>query len=103
MSPCRAMSQSALPAVGWQGCDVMSHAAQAHRVCDHYLAELASTGPADLNVCAVSLAGPRWHPACFAQDGEDGLAFTSGTAPGERRSEERRVGKECRSRWSPDH
>ena len=23
--------------------------------------------------------------------------------PLERRSEERRVGKECRSRWSPDH
>src|SRR3712207_8812762 len=26
-----------------------------------------------------------------------------GAAPGNRRSEERRVGKECRSRWSPYH
>ena len=26
-----------------------------------------------------------------------------GSAPGARRSEERRVGKECRSRWSPYH
>ena len=25
------------------------------------------------------------------------------TAQGEKRSEERRVGKECRSRWSPYH
>ena len=28
---------------------------------------------------------------------------TSGLGPGEPRSEERRVGKECRSRWSPYH
>src|SRR5207248_8780474 len=27
----------------------------------------------------------------------------SSTMPGERRSEERRVGKECRSGWWPDH
>src|SRR2546430_13589145 len=27
----------------------------------------------------------------------------TGWAPGEARSEERRVGKECRSRWSPYH
>src|SRR5690554_3781300 len=32
----------------------------------------------------------------FKTNVEDGLAFI-------RRSEERRVGKECRSRWSPDH
>src|SRR5258708_35690842 len=30
-------------------------------------------------------------------------ALPSGWAPFERRSEERRVGKECRSRWSPYH
>ena len=35
----------------------MPAAAQAHRVYDHYLAELASTGPADLNVCSFSLVG----------------------------------------------
>ena len=34
-------------------------AAQAHQVYDHYLPELASTGPADLNVCSFSLVGPR--------------------------------------------
>jgi hypothetical protein len=34
-------------------------AAQAHRVCDHYLAELARTGPPDRAVRAFSLAGPR--------------------------------------------
>ena len=28
---------------------------------------------------------------------------TGGSSPGNVRSEERRVGKECRSRWSPDH
>jgi len=37
----------------------MPAAVQAHRVYDHYLAEFASTGPADLNVCAFSLVGPR--------------------------------------------
>jgi Protein of unknown function (DUF2000) len=37
----------------------MPAAAQAHRVYDHYLAELASTDPGDLGVCAFSLVGPR--------------------------------------------
>src|SRR3712207_6661944 len=37
--------------------------------------------------------------------GTDGLLHISNIAPGQRpaRSEERRVGKECRSRWSPYH
>ena len=30
-------------------------------------------------------------------------AATTSLEPGRRRSEERRVGKECRSRWSPYH
>ena len=29
--------------------------------------------------------------------------FLTGSAPKQHRSEERRVGKECRSRWSPYH
>jgi hypothetical protein len=37
----------------------MPTAAQAHRVYDHYLAELARTGPGDLGVCAFSVIGPR--------------------------------------------
>jgi Protein of unknown function (DUF2000) len=37
----------------------MPAAAQAHRVYDRYLAELASTDPADLGVCAFSVIGPR--------------------------------------------
>ena len=32
-----------------------------------------------------------------------GLDFGDGQVSGDDRSEERRVGKECRSRWSPDH
>ena len=32
-----------------------------------------------------------------------GLALIAGIGPGIGRSEERRVGKECRSRWSPYH
>ena len=34
---------------------------------------------------------------------EVGNAFKSGYNCSEARSEERRVGKECRSRWSPYH
>src|SRR5215510_6295742 len=39
-----------------------------------------------------------YHRACGAP-----LVITSATRPISRRSEERRVGKECRSRWSPYH
>ena len=37
----------------------MPAAAQAHRVYDHYLAELGRTDPADLALCAFSMIGPR--------------------------------------------
>jgi hypothetical protein len=37
----------------------MPAAAQEHRVYDHYLAELASTDPGDLEVCAFSVIGAR--------------------------------------------
>jgi hypothetical protein len=37
----------------------MPAAAQAHRVYDDYLAELARTAPDDLEVCAFSVVGPR--------------------------------------------
>src|SRR3712207_8009676 len=45
------------------------------------------------------IGGPEQGRALAGQEGIDGLLFT-GSA---RRSEERRVGKECRSRWSPYH
>src|SRR2546429_8884691 len=35
--------------------------------------------------------------------GHGGITLFRRTADGEPRSEERRVGKECRSRWSPYH
>src|SRR5690348_18215446 len=41
-------------------------------------------------------ARPEAEAACLCGGGD------SGVLAGER-SEERRVGKECRSRWSPDH
>ncbi len=37
----------------------MPAAAQAHRVYDHYLGELARTSPAELATCAFSVLGPR--------------------------------------------
>src|SRR5947199_10151411 len=51
----------------------------------------------------IVLRGRR--PACLFRglpDRKAGYASLSGRRAG-KRSEERRVGKECRSRWSPDH
>ena len=42
-----------------------------------------------------------WSINIFAQQTYD-IVIVGGT-PGGLRSEERRVGKECRSRWSPYH
>ena len=39
----------------------------------------------------------------IADNGAAGGTITMVTAPAADRSEERRVGKECRSRWSPYH
>src|SRR3712207_5208998 len=41
--------------------------------------------------------------AAFPARGEGGSAAIETVGAGEARSEERRVGKECRSRWSPYH
>ena len=55
------------------------------------------------------ITAPRHKPyrACFQESGDMILVWTKDTAAGlyrvDRRSEERRVGKECRSRWSPYH
>ena len=41
--------------------------------------------------------------AKFFDDGEYTALFADGAVSAACRSEERRVGKECRSRWSPYH
>jgi len=46
-------------------------------------------------------AGSAYNAATGADGGSFGAISLSGT--GKFRSEERRVGKECRSRWSPYH
>src|SRR6266705_1437699 len=48
---------------------------------------------------------PRNKPCAIFPSGmsRDNVGTIIRTAKYERRSEERRVGKECRSRWSPDH
>src|SRR3712207_7069494 len=54
---------------------------------------------------------PRWldfrpEPEDLVLDLDPGMAFGTGLHPTTQlvlRSEERRVGKECRSRWSPYH
>src|SRR5256885_8790704 len=50
----------------------------------------SNTGNAALNVSQIQVSGT-------------GFAVTGLSAPLSLRSEERRVGKECRSRWSPYH
>src|SRR5260370_25601695 len=50
--------------------------------------------------------GNRGHPVWRGQEGGIGRQFVrnaAGVLAVEARSEERRVGKECRSRWSPYH
>src|SRR2546429_8460181 len=57
----------------------------------------SATGePVALALVQVSAPGPKTQ---FT--GADGTFVFTGLPPGNYRSEERRVGKECRSRWSP--
>ena len=51
------------------------------------------------DVTAFLIAGLLIGPYCLGRLNVDGLGFHTS----EDRSEERRVGKECRSRWSPYH
>src|SRR5260221_3209998 len=54
------------------------------------------------DVCSSDLGGPRRQPSTrSALSG--GPATRSSSSLRRTRSEERRVGKECRSRWSPYH
>src|SRR3989449_6233339 len=56
-----------------------------------------------LPICGVKAALPERDPRGNHQPDRAALDDSSGKAPREHRSEERRVGKECRSRWSPYH
>ena len=48
--------------------------------------------------------GGLWRGTLYPKSGTPGNPVTySSYGVGEKRSEERRVGKECRSRWSPYH
>ena len=56
----------------------------------------------------LALTSRNWLMGCyiveFEQNGEDRAAYGEQLLKKlEQRSEERRVGKECRSRWSPYH
>src|SRR5688572_32862878 len=66
-----------------------------------------AAGSMDLDHHALDyLAQARWHHFRFQlgeMDGLDRRRKVVKVAPTHDRSEERRVGKECRSRWSPDH
>src|SRR3989449_10557512 len=64
----------------------------------------SAAGPGVQNLSAIEAqlrADPSVGPALTAVP--TGRLFTNSAAVPESRSEERRVGKECRSRWSPYH
>src|SRR2546426_11092981 len=51
----------------------------------------------------VELLDPATGETTSTTTGDDGQYTFPAVRPGNYRSEERRVGKECRSRWSPYH
>src|SRR5204863_4910121 len=69
----------------------------------------AEDGIRDLYVTGVqTCALPIWpraaHNECIGSSGSSPMAVSAlAKATSSTRSEERRVGKECRSRWSPYH
>ena len=54
-------------------------------------------------VFAIMKAESRFNPNALSRRGAKGLMQIMDTTGTLCRSEERRVGKECRSRWSPYH
>ena len=60
--------------------------------------EIIIGGIRDFNLMHIFECGQ-----CFRFNKEENDGSYTGTAFGSSRSEERRVGKECRSRWSPYH
>src|SRR5437764_15319653 len=62
---------------------------------------IRDTSVTGVQTCALPIFGRRGaHRRVTGQAGESPRGVAGGHA---RRSEERRVGKECRARWSPDH
>src|SRR3712207_8061197 len=58
---------------------------------------------ADRALQLVALGGERARGDAQVLDEADELALVAVQRGGDLRSEERRVGEECRSRWSPHH
>ena len=67
----------------------------------------AKAGKSDAIICVGAVirgATPHFDYVCSeATKGIAHVALETGVPVGDDRSEERRVGKECRSRWSPYH
>src|SRR5207248_8480789 len=59
-----------------------------------------SYGDWSSDVCSSDLGGVYWYLRNSATDARNPFSTAK---PFQNRSEERRVGKECRSRWAPDH
>src|SRR5438045_7745041 len=57
----------------------------------------------DLSAAAVSRLARQVRAGVERTHGSDGRLPQRPTTKGEPRSEERRVGKECRARWSAEH
>src|SRR2546430_17691985 len=82
---------------------------QADEILGRKLSEIAWSGPIE-ELTKTSNCQPALYVhglACFAAlrevAGDFPITGAAGLSLGEMRSEERRVGKECRSRWSPYH
>src|SRR5581483_1615175 len=75
-----------------EGSVVHAGRARIEQVLDNLLANAIDASPADTTILVAARDG-----ALHVVDEGPGLT------PEQRRSEERRVGKECRSRWSPYH
>ena len=73
----------------------------------HTMSALVLNGPGDVQLAEKPIPEPEPGEVVLAVEatticGTD-LRIISGEKTNESRSEERRVGKECRSRWSPYH
>ena len=69
---------------------------------EHFMSDLHGEYPAFTHILNCSGAGSGGTPASWSPG--EGPGSSGPTPVGDRsRSEERRVGKECRSRWSPYH